>query len=813
MTQTPATLPEAPADTGTDYMALRAEMVRLTQRLSGRVWTNYNFSDPGVTIIEQLCFALTELSYRARFPVSTLLARPGEHQVDCRRQALYRAPVVMPVNPVTPADLRRILLDRVRGLGNVWVDPIDFRAPDAAGIVVGGLYAVRLWLVPEDDCACPDHSRFIRTAARVEDVYAAHRALGEDIGDLRLLLPLRSTVGARVTLTDCADPEDVMAGLLFALEQNLAPTPARRSLWQELAAGRTTADILEGPRMLRGFIDDAALGPRPESVRVVDLLRVMERVPGVELVQELAVRIPETASPAGVDDTITLPPDTLPALVTGTVGGGWPLRLWQRGLPCTIDEREVQRRLARLRRAHGRTFDLPAEYRRHFGPPPAQPRALAAYGSVQNQFPSVYGIGEEGPPTGIGTTREAQIRQLKGYLMVFDQMMADYFAQLAFLRDLYSLNTGGDRTYVWRSLRTIVPDAAPILRAGYDEGMAVLVRAGDPVRRRQADILAFLLSVYGETLDPAGNGACGASPLREPSPWLVSGRRRLLRRLVGATADRGRGIDWRGHRGSGMEIRAGIQLDLLDAGIDTGSSGAAGAPRIDRQPPARLDEKMAALVAERFITLETVLTEAGSLEDADGFTEPGLPPLPPSLLPALGDPSRYRVGLHPQSGGVLLVCRGDDGTWWHLGEYSGPGPALAAARRWLCTGVYQAEKLYIVEYVLLRYARELTDRPADDYTFRIAAIMRADARQLANPGWRAEAERIIRANTPTHIEVQCHFLAHAAMGRFRRLYREWRHGLRHGGRRRAVTSARLQRFLEDPAAGRRPERDGDRDGE
>lgn len=49
-----------------DYEKLRQQAILWAQELSGDNWTDYNHHDPGVTIIEQICYAITELSYQAK---------------------------------------------------------------------------------------------------------------------------------------------------------------------------------------------------------------------------------------------------------------------------------------------------------------------------------------------------------------------------------------------------------------------------------------------------------------------------------------------------------------------------------------------------------------------------------------------------------------------------------------------------------------------------------------------------------------------------------------------------------------------------
>ena len=59
-----------------DYAFLRAEGLAHVQRLSSLLWTDHNLHDPGITTLEILSYALTDLAYRTRFDTTDLMTGP-----------------------------------------------------------------------------------------------------------------------------------------------------------------------------------------------------------------------------------------------------------------------------------------------------------------------------------------------------------------------------------------------------------------------------------------------------------------------------------------------------------------------------------------------------------------------------------------------------------------------------------------------------------------------------------------------------------------------------------------------------------------
>jgi hypothetical protein len=103
------------------YAGLRSEALELLGRLCGDQWSDFNSHDPGITILEQLCFALTELAYRSQWSIEDLLASAGPDWQPAAREILGG-------DPVTRDDL--IALVRALGCEAVRVEALD--QPDLA---------------------------------------------------------------------------------------------------------------------------------------------------------------------------------------------------------------------------------------------------------------------------------------------------------------------------------------------------------------------------------------------------------------------------------------------------------------------------------------------------------------------------------------------------------------------------------------------------------------------------------------------------------------------------------------------------------
>jgi|GEM_PF-4004688 len=135
---------------GEDFSFLRDEGIQLIQQFSGQFWTDHNLHDPGITVLEAFCYALTELSLRSNLDIKDILAS-GQQNAN---QTLFKSEEILPAHPTTLIDYKKLLID-TEGVRNGWFTPL---LPEEINDI-NGLYDVLLEL--DDDEELGDINRSI----------------------------------------------------------------------------------------------------------------------------------------------------------------------------------------------------------------------------------------------------------------------------------------------------------------------------------------------------------------------------------------------------------------------------------------------------------------------------------------------------------------------------------------------------------------------------------------------------------------------------------------------------------------------------
>jgi len=291
-----------------------------------------------------------------------------------------------------------------------------------------------------------------------EDFY---RILGIDIEEIK--------VCADIEVTPNADIEKVLAEIYYHIGHFLAP-PVRFYTFEEMLEraktieetqerAKTIDEIFEGPRLNHGFIDDEELAASEfrKTIHTSDLIQIIMDIEGVLAVRKILLTNFYQCEPLTDGEEWYL-----------DIGEGRATRLsiplaeidfYKGVIPYTAKRDEMENHLRELEALdrHPRLgrgeYDLPISN--------GENRDVHHYYSIQNDYPLTYGIGPERLPRSSTDLRKAQAKQLKGYLMFFEKLLADYLSQLAHLSDLFSINPEVKRTYFTQPLHGVPGELEP----------------------------------------------------------------------------------------------------------------------------------------------------------------------------------------------------------------------------------------------------------------------------------------------------------------------------------------------------------------
>ncbi|CAD5372273.1 conserved hypothetical protein [Rubrivivax sp. A210] len=568
----------APIAWAPDYAALREQGLALVQRLAGREWTDHNAHDPGITILEQLCYALTDLAYRAGWDVPDLLAGGGGDPYA----SLATPAQALPTSPVTLTDLRKLVLD-VPGVKNAWIAVVDeaqarfdaadgeisamagapgaSASPNVSEIHLRGLLRVQ---IEKSSLVDIDGGLIRREATRR---LLRCRGLCQDFESIQVLEDQPIRLAATLEIGAVADATALLARVYQAIASYLSPTVPFHSLAEMLARGRRVDEIFEGPPLEHGFIDTEEMSAveRRSSVRISDLIRALMAVHGIEAVKSLHF--------LGAGGPLR---DWLLSVDEGRVPRfnlqDSDIRLERRGLRVDQGIQAAARRLyAELGLAASPAPIAAAE--RDLRPRPGRDRDAASYFPVQQQFPLAWGIGAAGLADSAPPERRAQARQLKAYLMFFEQILANEFAQLGGVARLFSVHDETPDSYfsqpvpdsgalgleAIRRPRPAAERAALLQAITEDPWQARSARAGLERRDRFLD---HLLARHGEqfrdyALLQAGAWGEDGDPLAER---MARDKRAFLRDWPRIARTRGSAFDYL--QPAGDDNLGGLELGL-----------------------------------------------------------------------------------------------------------------------------------------------------------------------------------------------------------------------------------------------------------
>jgi len=500
----------------TDFHFLRKTGIEYIEKLGGKLWTDYNSHDPGITTLEVLSYAITDLGMRMNLNMEDLLTSE-DHDKNIHAQFL-KATEILPSRPLTELDYRKLFIDisftagHKRPIRNCWLVPnneklyvdcetgnLDFKpiGDKVQSFDVKGMYDLYVDYsddITEENNGCGK----IGVNLQILERYHANRSLCEDLAEIKEVEVQKVAVCARIGLVNKADEEFVHAKVLRAINNYLSPEVHFYSLKQMLDKGFTTDQIFEGPLLDNGFIDTEELknSQLRTEVRLSDIVSEIMKIDGVKEIHEISI--------AGCDSMIKQNNDWLICIEKGRKPELCELSSFsysKGALPLNINDKKVEEYLQTLKKEE-EVLREDARQDKEPALPQGTSYDVAEYATILNEFPDTYGVGISGIIGNHTPEREALAKQMKAYLLFFDQILAGYFKHLEKVKEILSVSGNLKRTYFTQALKNIKGFSELVSdypTANDDELTDSLYEELDNSVERRNEILDHLISRFAET--------------------------------------------------------------------------------------------------------------------------------------------------------------------------------------------------------------------------------------------------------------------------------------------------------------------------
>ena len=343
-----------------------------------------------------------------------------------------------------------------------------------------------------------------RIIALAKAALHSHRNLCEDYCTVKAIEVEDIAVCMDMEVQPSADIEAILGEAYYKIDQYFSPDIKFYSLQQLLDENVPVDEIFEGPQLDNGFIknDELAAAYLRTELRASDVINILMDIPGVISVKNFVF--------AKYDDDGNLV-ESQPWKMDVTFNHQPRLYLeasktlvFKNGLTFLADKNELLDTILNIIQVFkGRNTqpkysvidnDLPVPHGTYYN--------LETYYPVQYSLPFTYGIGYEGLPSSATVLRKAQAKQLKAYLLFFEQLLVNYLSQLSHIDELFAVDETVTQTYFSRFIETAEIDGLSALYNGLDANkLQALTENEDQFTNRRNRFLDHLLARFAENFN------------------------------------------------------------------------------------------------------------------------------------------------------------------------------------------------------------------------------------------------------------------------------------------------------------------------
>ena len=650
----------------------------------------------------------------------------------------------------------------------------------------------------------------------VKDRLHLVRNLCEDFMNIRDLKTEEIAICADIETTPSADLEEVLAEIYYQMELHVAPPVYFYSIEEMMEKGKTTDEIFEGPILDHGFIDDHEFRAiqRRCFLRTSDIIQIIMDVEGVIAVKSiLLLSFREITDPSEIQ-----PGDQVIELDDKLYWydeQDWILQLqdinffapdfqperskvffYKNGLPYLANKKKVfellkEKRAKQIRgKLKGHEKDLPI--------PVGEFKNLEDYYPIQNDLPETYFVGQNPVPQRRTNLRKAQSNQLKGYLMFFEQILANYFSQLSHIKELFSWEKGTFNTYFTQKIKEVsgiedifIPDYITDL----EDDLWEIIESQETAEDRKNRFLDHLVGRFAEDFSEYSLLMYSLFK-KEAGARLIVDKQAFLGDYPALSSQRGKGFDYRFP--FKYDNLSGYQRRLYRLlGIYEDAEGCPVGRRNFASPQIHIDSVLVDDVLYYFFTIEKE-DDPGVIifQSKQCVGEEQICILIDQLLPYGAEEDNWSFNAVDNRWELLRDCPDVENPDDNILGYTIAPPintqqdfddmVLAHFRAYA-----NREGFHVIEHILLRkrtleseddFLRVDLHTPGEDcdcvevkdpYSFRATIILPSWPFRFRSTRFRQYVEKMLRLEAPAHIYLKICWINHCEMRKFEICHDDW----------------------------------------
>ena len=604
-----------------DYEWLREKALSFAQQFSGNIWTDYNYHDPGVTFMEQLCYAITDLAYRTQFPITDLLYIQNDKDSKKSNNLLFPPSQIFPSSPIIINDYRKLLIGKIPEIKNCWIHPIK---DDGAGYQ--GLIDI---LVQAGKELKSEEKNDLITKIKYE--FNENRLIGFDINKIIIMTGVKISLHGKIQIDPDTVGELLVAQIFSKINEFLNPEIKFQHPDDLLKEGINPDIIFQGPSLPFGYLDDKDLKPAIKGIYLSRIKELIADVPGVKYVEELSLMKNEVRCH---ENLITFENDEFPILDKNLLqneDSGNNIIILKNNLQYKTDPQTTQQFFNSQIADSLQNYRTPKIVSQEIIQGRFNEEEIKAYYSIQNELPDIYGLKENSLPSSASYQRRAQAFQLKAYLTFFEQILANYLAQLVNTKKLYSINRELNQSYFFQIPHDI-PQLNKIVTGEnldqYERNLKKINAEMDPFFERRNRILDHLLARFGETFPDdilkKFENLRGLSSKEDVENEMILAKIRFLEQILNIGYKRGVGFNylkpsWDTKNISGIAQKLSLLLNIKNLEIKSFVKPLLQYANIQKEENLRQNWVKASLTLENNQSLEVLRLKDGAYENDKVF--------------------------------------------------------------------------------------------------------------------------------------------------------------------------------------------------